>query len=59
MKEKIKDYIRQYVKGGYTLDEVADDILLLFSVSKSANTENEINVDDPNAPWNWKNSSEL
>jgi len=54
MKEKIKDYIRQYVKGGYTLDEVADDILLLFSVSKSANTENEINVDDPNAPWNWK-----
>jgi len=34
-KEVIIRYIRQYDRGGYSLDEVADDILLLFGVINS------------------------
>ena len=34
-KEIIIRYIRQYDRGGYSLDEVADDILLLFGVMES------------------------
>jgi hypothetical protein len=55
MKEKVKDYIRQYIiKDEYTLDEVADDILFLFGITKSTNNESNIDVNDPNAPWNLK-----
>ena len=47
MKEKIKDYIKQYAKGGYTLDEVAEDILLLFGVSGS------LPNDTTKGHWEW------
>ena len=48
--------IEQFLYGAERLF----NLLRLPRVSKSANTEKKIKVDDPNAPWNWKkDSSEL
>jgi hypothetical protein len=42
--------IEQFLYGAERLF----NLLRLPRVSKSANAENKIKVDDPNAPWNWK-----
>ena len=60
MEKQIYDLLTAVQNGEQSIGEVQEQLLLLFSVSKSANTENNIKVDDPNAPWNWKkDSSEL
>lgn len=42
--------IEQFLYGAERLF----NLLRLPRVSKSANSENKIRVNDPNAPWNWK-----
>jgi len=62
-----KEYVKNVTKAKNILNKYEtlqasqdQSKLLLGDVSKSANAENKIKVDDPNAPWNWKkDSSEL
>ena len=55
MEDKLRSILILHgMYGIENVDEAIKEILLLFGVSKSANTENKIKVDDPNAPWNWK-----
>jgi len=44
MKEKMKQYIQQYNKGGFTYKELEWELLNLFSVSVSFNNEELMNI---------------